>query len=457
MSNQTLRDTLLFQPKHGYDRLTEAQRAEMESYCKDYAAFMDAAKTEREAVTYTVAAAERAGFRPLTPGMSLKPGDKVYRNNRGKSILLAVIGEESLNAGMNICAAHIDSPRLDVKPNPLYEDSEIAYLKTHYYGGIKKYQWTTVPLALHGVIYKKNGEVLTVTVGESDTDPVLCVSDLLVHLSADQMKKTLAEGITGEQLNVILGTVPLPDDEGADRVKLAILNLLHEKYGIIEEDFLSAELTIVPAGKCREVGLDRSLLGAYGHDDRVCSFAALAPLLACGKGNAHQGQGHQAPGCQTGGPMCFLHMYVLRLGSGAARRGGPVLPFLNHGVRMQAEADRDGQIDLLHHILLHMAHLFPQALFVQGAHLLQQDHRVLGQAAAHGGQGDVGGEAGLSGLRGDGCGDDCGAVPVAGVILDDQNGPHAPLLTAHDGAEVGIKNVASFHTVIHVSSHSAGK
>lgn len=250
MSNETLRETLLFQPKHGYDRLTPAQKAEMESYCKDYAAFMDAAKTEREAVTYTVAAAEKAGFRPLVPGMSLKAGDKVYRNNRGKSILLAVIGEESLNTGMNICAAHIDSPRLDIKPNPLYEDSEIAYLKTHYYGGIKKYQWTTVPLALHGVIYKKNGEVITVTMGEKDTDPVLCVSDLLIHLSGDQMKKTLAEGITGEQLNVILGTIPMPDDDGADRVKLAVLNLLHETYGIVEEDFLSAELTIVPAGKC---------------------------------------------------------------------------------------------------------------------------------------------------------------------------------------------------------------
>ena len=282
MSNETLRETLLFQPKHGYDRLTPAQKAEMESYCKDYAAFMDAAKTEREAVTYTVAAAEKAGFRPLVPGMSLKAGDKVYRNNRGKSILLAVIGEESLNTGMNICAAHIDSPRLDIKPNPLYEDSEIAYLKTHYYGGIKKYQWTTVPLALHGVIYKKNGEVITVTMGEKDTDPVLCVSDLLIHLSGDQMKKTLAEGITGEQLNVILGTIPMPDDDGADRVKLAVLNLLHETYGIVEEDFLSAELTIVPAGKCREVGLDRSLLGAYGHDDRVCSYAALAPMLTMG-------------------------------------------------------------------------------------------------------------------------------------------------------------------------------
>ncbi len=282
MSNETLRENLLFQAKHGYDLITEAQRAEMEAYCKDYTAFMDAAKTEREAVTYTVAAAEKAGFKPLVPGMELKPGDRVYRNNRNKSIMLAVIGEKSLEEGANITAAHIDSPRMDVKPNPLYEDSEIAYLKTHYYGGIKKYQWTTIPLAIHGVVYKKNGEVITITIGEDDSDPVFFVSDLLVHLSADQMKKTLAEGITGEQLNVILGTVPMANDDGADRVKLAAMAMLNEKYGLIEEDFLSAELTIVPAGKCREVGLDRSLLAAYGHDDRVCSYAALAPLLKLG-------------------------------------------------------------------------------------------------------------------------------------------------------------------------------
>ena len=282
MSNETLRENLLFQAKNGYDLITEAQKAEMEAYCKDYTAFMDAAKTEREAVTYTVAAAEKAGFKPLVPGMELKPGDRVYRNNRDKSIMLAVIGEKSLEEGANITAAHIDSPRMDVKPNPLYEDSEIAYLKTHYYGGIKKYQWTTIPLAIHGVVYKKNGEVITITIGEDDSDPVFFVSDLLVHLSADQMKKTLAEGITGEQLNVILGTVPMANDDGADRVKLAAMAMLNEKYGLIEEDFLSAELTIVPAGKCREVGLDRSLLAAYGHDDRVCSYAALAPLLKLG-------------------------------------------------------------------------------------------------------------------------------------------------------------------------------
>ena len=278
MNIDQLRENLLSAPKNGYTTLTAEQRSEMESYCKRYAAFMDACKTEREATAWTVAVAEKHGFKPIVPGMSVKPGDKVYYNNRDKSILLAVIGSEDLSKGANICAAHVDSPRMDLKPNPLYEDSEIAYFKTHYYGGIKKYQWPTVPLALHGVVYRKDGTCVTITVGEDDSDPVLVVSDLLIHLSADQMKKPLAEGIVGEQLNVILGTEPL-EGEGADLVKLHIMKLLNEKYGLIEADFHSAELTIVPAGKCREVGLDRSLLGAYGHDDRVCAFAEIEPLL----------------------------------------------------------------------------------------------------------------------------------------------------------------------------------
>ena len=278
MTNEELRASLLAAPKNGYAKLTDAQRTEMNEYCKRYAAFMDACKTEREATAWTVAVAEQNGFQALTPGTELKPGDKVYKNNRNKSILLAVIGSESLNKGANICAAHVDSPRMDVKPTPLYEDSEIAYFKTHYYGGIKKYQWPTVPLAIHGVVCRKDGSTITVTIGEEDTDPILVVSDLLIHLSADQMKKTLAEGIVAEQLNVILGTEPL-EGEGSDLVKLHIMKLLNEKYGIIEEDFASAELTVVPAGKCREVGLDRSLLSAYGHDDRVCAYAELEALF----------------------------------------------------------------------------------------------------------------------------------------------------------------------------------
>ena len=278
MTNEELREALLAAPKNGYATLTAEQRAEMESYCKRYSAFIDAAKTEREATTWAVEEAEKRGFLPLVPGMDLKPGSKVYLNNRGKSIILAVIGSESLAKGVNICAAHVDSPRMDIKPNPLYEDSEIAYLKTHYYGGIKKYQWTAVPLALHGVVYRKDGTVVTVTIGEDDSDPILMISDLLPHLAADQMQKTAGQVIAGEQLNVILGSEPLTGD-GSELVKLHIMKLLNEKYGLIEADFLSAELCIVPAGKCREVGLDRSLLAAYGHDDRVCAYAELEPLF----------------------------------------------------------------------------------------------------------------------------------------------------------------------------------
>ena len=275
---ENAKEALLFAPKNGYTTLTAEQRAEMESYCKRYSAFMDACKTEREATAWAVSTAKDNGFKEMVPGMAIAPGDKVFFNNRGKSIILAVIGSESLANGANICAAHVDSPRMDVKPNPLYEDAEIAYFKTHYYGGIKKYQWATVPLAVHGVVYRKDGAVVTVTIGEDETDPILYVSDLLIHLSADQMQKTAAKVIEGEQLNVILGSEPLAGEE-SDAVKLHVMKLLNEKYGIVEEDFLSAELTIVPAGKCREVGLDRSMLGAYGHDDRVCAYAEIEPLL----------------------------------------------------------------------------------------------------------------------------------------------------------------------------------
>ena len=278
MTTDELRESLLMAPQNGYTRITAEQRAEMEDYCKRYMAFMDACKTEREATAWAVREAEKRGYKPFTPGMDAKPGDKIYYNNRGKSIALAVIGTEPLSAGANICAAHVDSPRMDLKPNPLYEETEIAYFKTHYYGGIKKYQWPTIPLALHGVVYRKDGTVVTVTIGEDDSDPVLMVSDLLIHLAADQMQKPLAKGIEGEQLNVILGTEPI-EGEGANLVKLNIMKLLNEKYGLIEADFQSAELTVVPAGRCREVGLDRSLIGAYGHDDRVCAYAELEALF----------------------------------------------------------------------------------------------------------------------------------------------------------------------------------
>ena len=278
MTIDELRESLLSAPKNGLCRISDQDRTEMNAYAKRYMAFMDECKTEREATAWAVREAERRGFKPFAPGMEVKPGDRIYYNNRDKAIALAVIGTESLAAGANICAAHVDSPRMDVKPNPLYEDSEIAYLKTHYYGGIKKYQWVTIPLALHGVVYRADGSVITVTVGEDENDPILMVSDLLPHLAADQMQKTAGKVIAGEQLNVILGTEPI-QGEGSDLVKLNVMKWLNEKYGLIEGDFLSAELTVVPAGRAREVGFDRSLISAYGHDDRVCAYAELEALF----------------------------------------------------------------------------------------------------------------------------------------------------------------------------------
>ena len=281
MNIEELKKSLLAAPKNGFTRLSDEDRAGMESHARSYAAFIDACKTERETVTWTVEQLKNNGFVELVPGMTLKAGDKVYRNVHNKSLMAAVIGSESMNTGARICAAHIDSPRIDIKPNPLYEDSGLAYLKTHYYGGIKKFQWVTVPLALHGVVVRRDGTSVTITIGEDESDPILMITDLLPHLAADQMQKTAATVIAGEQLNVLLGSEPL-EGEGSDLVKLHMMKLLNEKYGIVESDFLTAELSIVPAMKCREVGLDRSMLVAYGHDDRVCGYNAFAPLLTLG-------------------------------------------------------------------------------------------------------------------------------------------------------------------------------
>ena len=278
MTNDELREQLFMTPKNGFNRISAQDRVEMEAYAKRYMAFMDACKTERESTLWAVAEAEKQGFKAFVPGMAIAPGDKIYYNNRDKSIILAVIGTESLAEGANICAAHVDSPRLDVKPNPLYEDAEMAYLKTNYYGGIKKYQWVTIPLAIHGVVFRKDGTPVNVVIGEDESDPVLTITDLLIHLSADQMQKTAGKVIAGEQLNLLLGSEPIEGD-GSDLTKLHIMKWLNEKYGIIEEDFLCAELTIVPSGRCRDVGLDRSLIGAYGHDDRVCAYAELEAIF----------------------------------------------------------------------------------------------------------------------------------------------------------------------------------
>ena len=279
---KALKEQLLSCRRNGFDRMDAAERSAMESYCTDYKAFLDTSKTERLCAGEVVRLAEQAGYRPYVRGAAVKPGDKVYLCNRGKSVLLAHIGEKPLAEGVQIAAAHIDSPRLDLKPNPLYEDGELAYFKTHYYGGIRKYQWVTIPMELHGVVALTDGTTVTVNIGGDEGDPKLVITDLLPHLGQEQSKKPLAEGIVGEQLNLLLGSKPIGDDEGSDRVKLAVMDYLNQKYHIVEEDFISAELEVVPAFKAADIGFDRSLIGAYGHDDRVCGFACLAALLALG-------------------------------------------------------------------------------------------------------------------------------------------------------------------------------
>ena len=272
------RDQLFYDPKNGYDRIELAERLDLEAYCEDYIAYLNASRTEREAVREGIRQAEAAGFAPYERDMVLTPGTKVYRSIRGKALLLAVIGRESLAHGANIAAAHVDSPRLDLKQLPLWEDSELCYLKTHYYGGIKKYQWLTLPLEIHGVVTKRGGETVDIVIGKDPEDPKFVITDLLPHLGKDQMSKTASEFVPGESLCLLAGSVPYADD-GKDRVKLAILSLLNDRYGITEEDFLSAELEAVPSLDACDVGLDRSLIGGYGHDDRVCAFAELKAIL----------------------------------------------------------------------------------------------------------------------------------------------------------------------------------
>lgn len=273
-----IRDKLFYKQKNGYDTMSTQQRIDMEDYCRGYMAFLNEARTEREAVKIAIEMAEDKGFVEYVDGMKLAPGDKVYCNNRSKALMLAVIGRKSLEEGCVIAGAHVDSPRIDLKQNPLYESDELAYFKTHYYGGIKKYQWVTIPLELHGVVALKNGETIDVSIGRDPSDPQFVITDLLPHLGKEQMRKTMEEGITGEGLNILIGSIPYAD-EGSDRVKLAVMSILNDRYGIVEEDFLSAELTAVPAFEVREIGLDRSLIGGYGHDDRVCAYAELKAIL----------------------------------------------------------------------------------------------------------------------------------------------------------------------------------
>lgn len=262
-----------------WDKFTKEDLEKAFELSDRYIDFMSKCKTERECVTEFIALAEEKGYvdinSVISSGKKLQTGDKVYANCMGKALALFLIGNEPMEKGFRILGAHIDSPRIDLKQNPLYEDSDIALLKTHYYGGIKKYQWVTIPLAIHGVVCKKDGEMVNIVIGEDDKDPVVGISDLLVHLSADQMGKTMAKGIEGEALNVCVGSMPIEDKDAKNRVKLNILKLLNDKYGITEEDFVSAELEVVPAGRARSYGLDSSMVMAYGHDDRICAFTSF--------------------------------------------------------------------------------------------------------------------------------------------------------------------------------------
>lgn len=278
---ELLKESLLMDPKNGGLVYSDEELAQADKYCVQYKEFLNSAKTEREAVAYAEEAAKKHGFVPFDKNKKYQKGDKIYYNNRGKSMVLAVIGSKPLSEGVRIAAAHIDSPRLDLKQRPLYEESQIAFFKTHYYGGIKKYQWLTIPLTLHGVIVKKDGTKVTVRYGEEPGEPQFCITDLLPHLAKEQFKKNLAEAVSGENLNVVIGSRPFRDDKASELVKLNIMKLLNEKYGIVESDMLSAELDMVPAYKAVDIGFDRSLIGSYGHDDRVCAYPALTALLDC--------------------------------------------------------------------------------------------------------------------------------------------------------------------------------
>ena len=279
---QKLEEKLFFKPKHiAKDNPKDIEKA-ME-FAEGYKTFLDHSKIERECVSYSVALAEKAGYKPFSRGIKAKTGDKFYYVNRGKNLYLVTIGKKPLNEGIHFNIAHIDSPRIDLKPNPLYETEELAYFKTHYYGGIKKYQWTTIPLALHGRIMLADGKAIDVDFGEKPGDPVLVITDLLPHLGRAQGERKLNEGIKGEELNILLGSLPVDDKEVKEAFKLRVLSILHDKYGITEKDFMRSELTLVPAQKAVDVGLDSSMVGAYGQDDKVCAYTALMAEFDCKK------------------------------------------------------------------------------------------------------------------------------------------------------------------------------
>lgn len=280
---QKLEEQLSYKQKNIWEKADNDFIEKSYDFSEKYKSFLNMAKTEREFAAEAEKVAAAAGFRPLdrliASKTKLKPGDKIYYINRKKSAVFAVIGNKPLTEGVNILGAHIDAPRIDLKQNPLYEDTELAFFKTHYYGGLKKYQWLTIPLAIHGTVIKGDGTAVEIVVGESDDDPVFHISDLLPHLAREQMQKKMSEAVTGEGLNLLLGSIPYKDDKVKEKVKLNILNILNKRYGIVEEDFQSAELEIVPANKARDVGFDKSMVGGYGQDDRVCAYPAFRAVL----------------------------------------------------------------------------------------------------------------------------------------------------------------------------------
>ena len=273
MDKETLKN-LLYKNESVADLAPETM-AQADAFCEGYKKFLDNGKTEREACAYSEGLLKAAGYRPFVPGEALRPGDKIYWINRKKCVLAATIGKKSMAEGFHLNIAHIDAPRLDLRPVPLYESSDLAFLRTHYYGGIRKYQWPTIPLALHGVIYRADGSCVEINIGEKDEDPVFCITDLLPHLGTKQGEKKLNDAIPGENLNVLVASRPVEDKELENRVKLNVLKMLYEAYGIAEKDFINAEIEVVPAFKARDIGLDRAMIGSYGHDDRVDAYPAL--------------------------------------------------------------------------------------------------------------------------------------------------------------------------------------
>lgn len=276
---ENLKEKLFNKKVNGWENLKDEQKGAINAFGDDFIYFLNKNKTEREVVDFCKDVLEKNDFIDLRQKMAIEPGDRVYYINRDKSIYIAVMGTDMIETGLNIVGAHIDSPRLDLKPNPLYEDMGFAYFKTHYYGGIKKYQWTTIPLSIHGVVVKTSGEKVKINIGEDENDPIFTITDLLPHLALEQMDKKLKEGISGEDLNLLIGSIPYGDDKTSEKVKLNILKILNEKYGIIESDLLSSELELVPAFKARSLGFDKSMVAGYGQDDRVCAYTSLRAIL----------------------------------------------------------------------------------------------------------------------------------------------------------------------------------